>query len=565
MASIRTVNLVWDRRVRGSYAVSRFALDDSGTVTLALPRPLEPRTYDLTRLAVDGAAEVRSTFGVETLLELEASAQSDSVIGMTSDDLYLIHSGTKTRFLPERHILLVDSALDVEGNTVVAAFSDMAGSSFAVALGEITGRVTWLLEADAALTAVAISPDGALICQAAETGAVWLFDAARRERWMFEQEQPVRALAVAARGAFTAYGTAAGAIGVIDTDGTRVWEAELPGEIVSLALAADAGVCAAMVRPAGAATTRLCVLDAAGQIGWEHEAEQRLTGLALSPSGRYLAASARDGTHTLYEVIFGQGAATAAGAGMDELLCQTETTSDARELADAVERLRAALQARPAEVAACERLLAIQAEQTRRLLAESRAKLECDDCAGALESLELLKRIAPEEPELYAALREVRDRWTERETVAADERIAASDFAGAEERLRVVLAFAPHSLEARRRLASLDARGAQEADAEAERLVATDPEGSLAALERAQRIAASADRAAKIRQAQIDMEYAQGMKAYGAKRYREAVFQFKKVLARDPDHADAKRQLKFAQRFEQDSNEALNDRFGRLE
>src|SRR6185437_15231026 len=172
---------------------------------------------------------------------------------------------------------------------------------------------------------------------------------------------------------------------------------------------------------------------------------------------------------------------------------------------------------------------------------------------------------APEEQELYAMLREVRDRWTERELTAADERIAAGEFEAAEERLRAVLAFAPHALEARRRLAGLDARRAQEADAEAERLRAADPEGSLAALERAQRIAASADRDKKIRKAQIDLEYAEGMRAYDAKRYREAVFQFKKVLARDPDHADAKRQLKFAQRFEQDANEALNDRFGRLE
>src|SRR5437016_14557245 len=109
MPSIRTVNLAWERKIRGSYAVSRYALNDNGTLTLAIPRPLEARAYDLTRVALDGAAEVRATFSVETLLEIEVSAESDTVIGMTSDDLYLLHAGSKSRFLPERRILFVDS------------------------------------------------------------------------------------------------------------------------------------------------------------------------------------------------------------------------------------------------------------------------------------------------------------------------------------------------------------------------------------------------------------------------------------------------------------------------
>ena len=58
MASIRTVNLLWERRLRGTYPVARHALDNAGTLTLAVPRPLEARTYDLSRLRTDGAIEV---------------------------------------------------------------------------------------------------------------------------------------------------------------------------------------------------------------------------------------------------------------------------------------------------------------------------------------------------------------------------------------------------------------------------------------------------------------------------------------------------------------------------
>ena len=62
------------------------------------------------------------------------------------------------------------------------------------------------------------------------------------------------------------------------------------------------------------------------------------------------------------------------------------------------------------------------------------------------------------------------------------------------------------------------------------------------------------------------MEFAAGMAAYNEKRYREAIFQFKKALARDPAHSEAKRYLAFAQRFEQDATtDTLTDRFSRLE
>jgi tetratricopeptide (TPR) repeat protein len=567
MPSIRTVNMAWERKVRGSYAVSRFALNDAGSVTLALPRPLETRTYDLTRLALDGAADVRATFSVETLLELEASSESDSVIGMTSDDLYLLHAGGKSRFLADRRIIFIDSALCMDGRTIAAAFSDVAGSSFALAVGDITGRVTWLREADAPLSAIAISSDGALICQAADTGSIRLLDASRRDRWLFEQEEPVRALACAPRGQFTAYGTAAGGVGLIDAEGSRKWDARLPGQVVSLALSADGGICAALIREAeDEAATRLCLLDSLGQGGWEYESETRLTGLALSPGGRYMAASGRDGTHTLYEVVFGAGDGGGLAAAAQSALRQADGSAAEQDAPTVVRGLRGALAARPAEVDACERLLAIEREQTEALLAQAREQRERGDFESAVATLDKLKVIAPDEPELYVLLRDVRAAWQAAEIGRADELLRAEDFDGAGTILRGILTFAPHSVEARRRIAALDARRAEQADAEAERLLAAaQTEAALAELERAQQIAASAGRAERIHRAQIDLEFANGMKAYDEKRYREAVFQFKKVLALDPDHGDARRHLNFAQRFEQDSNEALNDRFGRLE
>jgi tetratricopeptide (TPR) repeat protein len=568
MPSIRTVNLVWERKVRGSYAVSRYALDNAGTTTLVLPRPLEPRAYDLTRLAADGAADIRATFSVETLIELEASAESDSVIGMTSDDLYLLHEGSKRRFMPERRLIFVDSALSMDGRMVVAGFSDVAGSSFALAVGDITGKIAWLREAIAPISAVAVSPEGGFIAQGAETGSIWLLDASRREHWLFEQDEPVHALACTRSGQYTAYGTAQGGVGLIDAEGSRKWEARLPGDVFSLAISADGGLCAALTRPfSDDGTARLFVLDAAGHTGWEYELERRLLGLALSPSGEFMATSGRDGTHTLYQVVFGQAdAGDYSASSIAETLRKADQSHLDEDWSSAVHLLCTALDERPAEVTACERLLAIRQQQTEALVAEARERTDREDYSAAIEALERLRGIAPEEPDLYLLLREVRERWERQEIVRAEACLEESDFEGVGTILRGILAFAPHSLEARRRLAGLDARRARQADADAERLIAEQKlEAGLAELERAQQIAASADRAEKIRRAQIDMEFAEGMSAYNDKRYREAVFQFKKVLARDPRHADAKRHLNFAQRFDNDANEALNDRFSRLE
>ena len=85
-------------------------------------------------------------------------------------------------------------------------------------------------------------------------------------------------------------------------------------------------------------------------------------------------------------------------------------------------------------------------------------------------------------------------------------------------------------------------------------------------MERAQTAHPTSERAAKIGRARTALEFSAGMVDYNARRYQEAVFQFKKVLVRDPEHAEARRFLGFAQSFLTDaSNNALTDRFNMLE
>lgn len=552
--------------MRASYAVSRNALNDAGVLTLAVPRPIEARAYDLTRLALDGAAEVRTTFSVETLLTVAASGESDAVIGMTADDLYLIREGTKSRFLSERRILYVASALSWDGRSLIAAFSDVAGSSFALAYGDIGGRVAWLREADGPLSAAALSPDGEWIAQASDNGKIWLFDSARRDFWTFAQDEPVRAVVCTPDGKHTAYATSRGSVGLIDREGSRQWEARLPGEALAIALADNASLCAVITYTRGEEPlTRLYLLDGAGRIGWEHEAEHPIVALAMSPNGEYVATSTRNGMQTVYHVIAGDRQAPVA-TGQDVIALLSAPAPTAADTAAHVQMLRSALKERPTEVTACERLIAIQAEQTALLLAEAREFAERQEFAAAAESLERLWAIAPEEPELYTALRQNRALREQHEMARADSLLEEGQTEVATAVLTGILSYAPLSLEARRRLAALEAREVRNYDEEAELLLnAGDYGAALDFLERAQRRAPSSDRAAKIRKSQIALELSVGMAHYNEKRYQEAIFQFRKVLAYDPTHSEAKRYLNFAQRFGQDSNEAINDRFGRLE
>jgi tetratricopeptide (TPR) repeat protein len=570
MATIRTVNLLWERKYRGAYPLAHYALDDAGTLTLAIPRPLEARTFDLTRLKADGGVEVRSSFSVETLVKLETTAQADSVIGMTADDLYLFHAGTKSRFLPDRRINYVDAALSADGRFVTAAYSDMAGASFALAFGEINGYVTWLRELSVPVSAVAIARDGARVALGAESGMLWLLDAARREVWEFDQEGAVRALACSEEGLHVVYGLADGRVGLIGGDGSRRWETRLPGEVFALALSRDGSLCAALCRrPDMAATAHIYCLDATGTVGWDYDSEKRLLGLSLSPDGRYLATGARDGTTAVYEIVPAEGATQ----GRERLatgdpLAAAAARRQEGDFGGALQILREALDLDPADCASCDRLLAIRAAYLQEGFDEALNRIERGAFASAIGLLGALLTEEPLHTEIAQALREARTQRSAELIAEAHSASAAGDVGQAEMKLREAIAVAPVGpTPARIELAALFTRHAETADAEADRLLAAgDLHGGLAALERAQAVAASRERAQKIGRAQIALELATGMTAYNEKRYSEAVFQFKKVLARDTGHAEAKRYLNFAQKFAQDATtESLADRFSRLE
>jgi tetratricopeptide (TPR) repeat protein len=570
MAGIRTVNLLWERRLRGVYPVAPFALRDDGALNVAVPRPLEPRAYDLTCLALDGAAEVLTGFAVETLLKLEVPTSGNNCLGMTADDIYLFHGGEKQRFLGERHVLYIDAALSGDGLHLATVFSDRAGASFVLAYGGIDGHVAWLRDMDLPLTAVAVSRAGNRIAAGMEAGLIQLFDASRRDVWEFGQPEPIRALVCSQDGVYVAYGTSQGGVGLVDGHGTRRWEVRLPGEIRALALSGDGSLCAALCSPAdNPNTTRLYCLEQTGRIGWEYDAEQLLLGLSVSASGRYIATTTRNGTLAVYEVIPGEQADYGAIQALSGASARAESLAKAGDLPGACGVLRDALAADPGAVAIYERLADLQEVIKRDVLRRSESYAAAGDHADAVTMLETAWQDAPCDPDLVAARARARRQRAEQLLAAARE-LPAED-PTVEAALLAVLAVDPSLMAARQELGALRARRVKRADEAAAAMLAADRvEDAVVALESAQVLLPTHERAARLERAHISMEVTAGMVAYNEKRYQEAIFQFKKALHRDPAHVEAKRYLAFAQRFVQDaansgSNDSLNDRFSRLE
>lgn len=567
MNAIRTVNMIWENRYRGAYPVSRYALDDDGTLTLALPRPLEVRAHDVTRIRPDGGSEIVSGFSVETLSKLEVPASGRESLGMTADDVYLFHADTKRRFLGDKHIIYSDSALSADGQTLIVAYSDMAAVSFALGMGDISGRVIWTTDVDAVITAIAIARDGGRLAYGMENGQTMLLDSSRREVWRFAHDESVRALACSQDGAFTVFGTAGGSVGLIDVDGVRRWQTRVEGEVFVLALSGDGKVCAALAKdPEQPGVTQVFCLTAEGQVGWQYPVEKRLLGIALSPGGEYMATGARDGTHAVYGIVSGAG--QSASSAIDSGAAQKVALEQARsgDVAGAYCTLRASLEANAADHALCEAAVKARDVWLNAALEQAR-KAALSDPDSAVTALMDFLKVEPHEPAVVALLLETRKARAAKLFAEATAKVAVGESDSADALLLKAIADDPLRPDIRQALAALRRKKAEAALAEADRLLAAgSKEEGIAALERVQALLPTPEMARRLAEARTAHEFDAGLAFYNERRYQEAIFQFRKVLARDAAHADAKRYLAYAERFAQDTSTSdLSDRFSRLE
>ncbi len=567
MMTVRTLQLEWQQRLRGAYPLQGYPLSDQGALTLAWPHPIEPRTYEVVRIVTEQNQEVVARFSAEILQKLLLSAAAESFLGMRPEEVYLFTEGEKRRLTMEKRVIYLDAGMDVGGSRFAAVYSDISGQNFALVYGTFAGKTLWSVELEGVANCVVVQQEGRRIATAYENGLIQLFDANMRECWRFETEEPVTLLASATEGEELAYGTQTGWIGMLDAEGARRWQTKVAEPVHAIAMAREGqltvALCGSEENPR--IPTKLICLDQAGQPVWEYEGDIPFTGLACSPGGDYIAASAQGSRFSVYRVV--SATVEAATASRKDWRAYVQPVPETGDMKPALQSLYSYLQECPDDVECWQQFEQLRARWMGDVQQEL-ARLQAEgDWEAALSLLQEALAFQPYDVALFRQNVELRQRFAEALLQQAKNLLQEGQADSVEALLRKAIQLMPDQMEARRLLQEFRAGRAQEADKEAqERLAQGDTQGALACYERAQALAPTTERAQIIAHLQVQMDFELGKQAYDRSRYAEAIFQFRKVLQRDPNHAEAKRYLEFAQRFEQDTlSDTVSNRFRNLE
>jgi len=566
MADITNVNLSFLRKARGMAPLSRYAVQDDGTVLVSIPDELEVRTFHLVRFSERGKSQIQETYNVETLRRTELAPDGSVFIGTTDDDLYLFRQARKTRFLPDRRASYTDISLGATVGRFAMAYCDIIGAGHTVALGEIGGRLLWTKDVPFPVARVSVDRTAQHMAVAGEQGDLLLIDGTRKTLWQHRQEVPL--LAVATIGpertvfATGGPGVESGGVGLVGSDGVLSWFTELVGTPVELAIDAEGKVFAVLLA-LDASSGRLVFLSPEGLPVWDIELEEsRPTGLSLSPSGRFAAVTLRDGSLITYELTYGE---RMVSLSEEAALAETRAARDSGNIVAAVEVLRSRLESVPSDVRSCALLVELQEElKQHALTAAQNAELVGDfaeadsDLAGAQASL-------PTDSELTVTRAALRVRWHDTKLSQGELALSQGNGEAAEAAFLEAIRANPLSVAARTKLA--DSRYAT-ATAALERgrglLAIGDAKGALVALTEARQKGASGPELAElVRQARVQEGLAFGNRLYQDRQYAAALFEFRNVLRLDPDNAEALQKLSYAKNFHQDTQ--LSDRFTRLE
>lgn len=560
---VRNVDLAYTRKARGTAPLSRFAVGDDGAALASVPDEMEVRSSHLVRFSPTGKPATLQTYSVETLRKVEISTSGESFIGATDDDLYVFKDGKKSRFLSDRRANYTDIALSENGGRFGTVFCDMLAANHTVALGDQTGRTLWTKDLPFAASAVAVSRDGSVIAVGGEEGDLWLLDNARNTVFKHRQEAAMEAVAVAGTNRLVFAG--GGGTGLINAEGQLLWFTELAGETVAVGTDAGARTVAALMRTDANAGRVVLLSGENGLPVWEIDYDDsRPTGLSVSVNGEFVAVSLRDGTVSVYKLFYGDRLAAADG---EAVLAEARAARlGDGNLLQAVALLQARLLSVPSDFRACDLLKETLSDAKEQGLALSANAEEIGDFLSADERLAEMQALLPNDADVFKTRHSLRQRWNRLERTLGEKSLADGDGDAAEAHLLYAIVADPLDSVAREKLAAARYAAAAAATADGKKQMALGEwADAVAAFTEAQKRSASGPEITQLlKQARVGEAMAIGNALYTDRQYAPALFQFKKVLRLDPDHAEAKQRVAYAQNFLQDAGQ-INDRFTRLE
>ncbi|MES2462819.1 MAG: hypothetical protein V4671_19730 [Armatimonadota bacterium] len=560
MTDITNVNLLCNRKARGIAPLSRYAVQDDGSVMASVPDAMQVRTFHVVRFDARGKSQVVETYNVETLRRTEIGASGLSYLGTTDDDLYLFRDSRKSRFQPERRASYTDVALTASGHRFATTFCDMLASSHALTLGENNGNLVWTTDIPFPVARIAVDREGQFIAVGGENGDLVVYDAKRDIRMRHLTEVPIYALATA--GLERTVFAGGGGVGLVDSDGKLLWFTELPGDPLEIVMDQNGHTIAVLLR-LDDTSGRLVFLSADGLPTWDIDFDEaRPTGVSFSANGRFAAVTLRDGTLSVYELFFGE---RVAAVDSEQILSEARTAQDAGNFVAAVELLKSRLAAVPSDTHACEALAEALSRLRERNLAAAANAESVGDFREADSRFAEIAAMLPVDAEITTLRHDLRIRWDAAARRAGEEAIASGNGPLAEQQYLEAIEADPLDASARALLADARHAAAEGALARGRSLIAAGAftEAIDALAEAQQRGASGPDITGLLRAAWVGEALVKGNQLYQDRQYAAALFEFKKVLRYDPDNNDALQKISYAQNFLQDTQ--LNERFTRLE
>jgi tetratricopeptide (TPR) repeat protein len=560
MTDITNVNLTYSRKARGLAPLSRYAMQDDGSVLASVPDKMEARTFHVVRFDPRGRSQIIETYNVETLRRTEIGSSGQNYLGTTDDDLYLFRNSRKSRFLPDRRASYTDVALNASGERFATAFCDMLASGHALAMGDNTGRLLWTKDIGFPVSRISVDREGRFVAVGGENGDLIILDAECDTRMRHLTEVPL--FAVATIGLERTVFAGGGGVGLVDAEGKLLWFAELIGDPLEIAMDQSGHTIAVLLR-LDDTSGRLVFLSSDGLPTWDIDFdESRPTSVSLSANGQFAAVSLREGTLYVYELQFGE---RVAAVDAEQILSEARTAQEAGNFVAAIDLLRARLAAVPSDTRACEALAeALSRIRERSLTAAANAEAvgdfrEADSCFVEIAAM------LPVDSEITALRQELCVRWNVVARKAGQEAVRDGNGPLAEQHYLEAIEADPLDVSARLLLADARHAAAEGALARGRSLIAVGvfKEAIEALTEARQRGASGPDVNSLLRAAQVGEALEAGNQLYQDRQYAEALFQFKKVLRFDPDNYDALQKVSYAQNFLQDTQ--INERFTRLE
>lgn len=210
-----------------------------------------------------------------TLCLICGMGQAYSLENVTSEDRFLV--GTKL-------YLNADSG----GGTTSSGSSGSGGGSSAPVL-------LWTSRFPAAVTAVDIRADGAVVVVGTADGNVTLLNSSGTTLWTVPGDDPVSAVGIADDGNGIAAGTG-DLLMVLDAGGSVVWTVDAGSKVLGAAISPDGDCCAA-----GTGAGDLLVTDNRGSVLWSVPLGSAVNTVAVGSGGMLVAAGTENGTTRLLD------------------------------------------------------------------------------------------------------------------------------------------------------------------------------------------------------------------------------------------------------------------------